>query len=267
MDTSDIVIEIEAGIARISFNRPGKRNAISEEMRLTLATFLEKCASDRSIKVVVLRGEGKDFSAGGDLQNVDQILTLPPAERSAFLRSANSRSMPKLSLALLGLPQPLITGVRGNAIGLGAQLAVYSDIAVASDTAKFSFPFSRLGHTMDHGESWLLPRTIGNRRALELLLLAETIDAVAAERYGIVNRVVADDQLELEIENLARRLATGPTVAIQGTKRLLRGSGNRSIEEALVAEEQMLGLCGATEDFREAISAFFERRTPHFIGS
>jgi 2-(1,2-epoxy-1,2-dihydrophenyl)acetyl-CoA isomerase len=267
MEEKNIVTEIHTGVARISFNRPSRRNAISEEMRSTLTTLLQRFASDRSIKVIILRGEGKDFSAGGDLANVEQILAMPPAERSAFLRSANSRSMHPLSQAIIRLPQPLIVSVRGHAIGLGAQLAVYSDIAIASETAKISFPFSRLGHTMDHGESWLLPRKVGSRRALQLLLLGDTIDASTAERYGIVNWVVADDQLDAEVDTLARRLATGATVAIEATKRLLRDWEGKSIEDALSAEEEMLGLCGATEDFREALSAFFERRKPQFVGS
>ena len=162
--------------------------------------------------------------------------------------------------------QPVIAAVRGHAIGIGLQLVLAADLVVASETARFSAPQVQLAHTLDHGESYSLPRKVGLSRAMQLALLGETWDAASAERFGLVNFVTEDNALEAKTDEIAKRFATGATLAIEGIKALLRTSADRTVEEQLAAEREQISVCSASEDFLEAMTAFGEKRKPRYVG-
>jgi 2-(1,2-epoxy-1,2-dihydrophenyl)acetyl-CoA isomerase len=151
-------------------------------------------------------------------------------------------------------------------IGVGVQMVLSADLTIASETARFLLPQVRLGHPVDHGESYFLPRKIGVARTMQLLLLAETLHAADAEKYNLVNWVVPDASLEVKTADIAQRLATGASLAIYETKALVRDSEQRSITEQFEAEARSLELCAASDDFPEAINAFVQKRKPAFKG-
>ena len=181
------------------------------------------------------------------------------------MHQVHELSLP-LFLAMGAVPQPVVCSVRGYAVGAGMQMALMSDLVVAAESAKFVLPQVRLGHNVDHGESWALPRKVGMGRAMQLMALGESVNGRDAERFGIANWVVDDGALEQKTEEIVSRLASSPTVAIREMKELLRGAAQRSLEEQLEAEARALGVCAATEDFAEAIGAFLAKRKPAFKG-
>lgn len=251
----------------ITFNRPDRLNAIDEAMVRQLTALFEGLADDAETRVVVFAGRGRSFSAGGDLGDMAAWLLPDAAARGEkFAASVRDLSRP-LSLALEKVPQPIVASVRGHAIGVALQLVILADIVVASETARFSLPQIDLAHTPDHGESWGLPRKIGLSRALQMTLLTERIDGATAERYGLVNRLVADDELEARTEEIVRRLASSPPTAARNAKALLWAGTRGTLAEAMEREIASIGEAAAKADFVEAITAFGEKRPPRFTGA
>jgi 2-(1,2-epoxy-1,2-dihydrophenyl)acetyl-CoA isomerase len=263
---SDLLIEKTPGVATVTLNRPAVKNALTFAMCRELIGFLESLPEDFATRVVVLRGSGTDFCSGADLKDVSGIVVADARERSeAATRQVRELSIP-LFLALHAVPQPVVCSVRGYAIGAGMQLALLSDLVVAAQSAKFVLPQVRLGHSVDHGESWALPRRVGSGRAMQLMVLGETLNGSDAERFGVANWVVPDEQLEDKTAEIVQRLAAGPTTAIREMKALLAGASQRSFAEQFDAEARSLGVCAASADFAEAISAFMGKRKPSFTG-
>ncbi|WP_176593574.1 enoyl-CoA hydratase/isomerase family protein [Sphingobium sp. EM0848] len=261
-----ISIEHGEGICTIMIDRPDRMNAIDDAMTRRLTEIFEALAEDGATRVVVIAGKGKHFSAGGDIGNIADWLSPDPQVRyDRFTQAVSSLSKP-LALAMQRVPQPVIASVRGHAIGVALQIVLLADLVVASDSAKFSLPQLDLAHTPDHGESWALTRKIGLARAMQMSLMAERIDAATAERYNLVNWVVADEALEPRTEEVARRIASRPAAAAQGAKALFQSGQQRTLAEALDAEIAMLGKVAMQEDFVEAITAFTEKRPPVFGG-
>lgn len=261
-----IRIERAEGICTISFNRPDRMNAIDDAMTRTLIATFEALATDPDTRVVVIGGTGKHFSVGGDIGNIaDWLSPDPQARHDRFTEAVSTLSKP-LVLAMQRVPQPIIASVRGHAIGVALQIAILADLVVASETARFSLPQLDLAHTPDHGESWSLPRKIGLSRALQMSLMAERIDAATAERYHLVNWIVADEELEARTQTLAQRIAASPTAAAQGAKALFWGAQRQTLVEAMDSEIAMLGEVAMQEDFVEAITAFTQKRPPVFRG-
>jgi 2-(1,2-epoxy-1,2-dihydrophenyl)acetyl-CoA isomerase len=192
--------------------------------------------------------------AGGDPSAV-------PVHQLAAMRHVGD-----ICLELYRLPQPTIAKVRGVAVGAGANLALVCDMVVASDTARFSEIFARRGLSIDFGGSWILPRVVGMHKAKELALLAEIIDAKEANDIGLVNRVVADGDLDAFVDDWATKLASGPPIALSMTKRLLNNSFNVTLEEALDDEGLSQTVNFGTRDTAEAVRAFMEKRAPSFEG-
>lgn len=255
-----------SGIATVVFARPDKMNAMNEAMIASMTEMFTDIAADRSIRAVVLRGEGSHFSAGGDMGDISASAAATPAERSINItHSVDTYSRP-LALALEKVPQPVIASVRGHAIGVALQLVIMADLVVASETAKFSLPQLRLGHTPDHGESWALSRKVGLSRALQMCLMAERIDAATAQRYGLANWVVDDAELDARTAQIAAKLAAGPPVATAAAKALIQQGTRRTLDEALSAEVEAMRTVAAQDDFAEAIAAFAEKREPVFSG-
>jgi 2-(1,2-epoxy-1,2-dihydrophenyl)acetyl-CoA isomerase len=262
----NVLIDQEGGITSITLNRPQVKNALTFAMCRELITLFRRLREDATVRVVLLRGSGSDFSSGADLNDVSTILNADAKARSdAAVQQVHELSLP-LFLAMDAVPQPVVCSVRGYAVGAGMQMALMSDLVVAAESAKFVLPQVRLGHNVDHGESWALPRKVGTGRAMQLMALGETVGGRDAERFGIANWVVDDVALDQKTDEVVGRLASSPTVAISEMKNLLRGAAQRSLKEQLEAEARALSVCAATEDFAEAIGAFMAKRKPAFKG-
>jgi 2-(1,2-epoxy-1,2-dihydrophenyl)acetyl-CoA isomerase len=265
-EQSAVLFEKRDGIARITLNRPAARNALTRAMFKDLAAAVIALRDDNATRLVVLRANGTDFTVGADLKDMSGVVLPSPAERGEQLVALAREISWPIFLGLHELRQPIIASVRGHVIGAGAQLVLSADLTIASDTARILLPQVRLGHPVDHGESYYLPRKIGIGRAMQLLLLAETLSAAQAEQYGLVNWAVPDADLDQKTEELVQRIANGATVAICETKALLRQSADNSFADQFAAEGRSLGVCAATDDFPEAINAFLEKRKPAFKG-
>lgn len=251
-----VVLERSGGILSVMLNRPAKKNAVTVEMWRQLADIFTTAATELSDRVVVVSGAGGDFCAGADLTDPER--SVHPLVRMRVIGQA--------ALALHALPKPVIAKVDGVAVGAGCNLALGCDLVVASDRARFSEIFVRRGLSIDFGGSWLLPRRIGLHRAKELALLADIVPALEAERIGLVNRVVPADELDAFVADWAARLAAGPPLALSLTKALLDDGLSMSMAEALEREAAAQTVCGQSEDGREAIKAFLEKRDAQFTG-
>ena len=254
-----IEVSRASGIVTITLNRPAKKNAANAQMWNELLETFRDIASNSDDRVVVLTGAGGEFCAGADLTGGG---TGGPDQHQL----AQMRHIGDVALALHRLPMPTIAKVRGVAVGAGCNMALGCDLVVASDNARFSEIFARRGLSIDFGGSWVLPRIVGMHRAKELALFADIIDAAEAERIGLVNRVVADAEIDDFVDGWAERLAAGPPIALAMTKRMLDNSMAVTLEEALDDEGVAQSLNFSTADTMEALRAFVEKREPKFEG-
>ena len=257
METLEVLRE--NGVVTVTMNRPSKKNAANATMWQELLDTFRQIADTDTDRVVVLTGAGGEFCSGADL-------SADGAQRPNRHQLASMRHISDVCLALARLPQPTIAKVRGVAVGAGCNMALICDLVVASNTARFSEIFSKRGLSIDFGGSWVLPRRIGLHRAKELVFFADIINAADAERIGLVNRVLLDDEIDAFVDNWARRLAAGPPIALAQSKRLLNNSANVTLEQALDDEGAAQTVNFGTKDTLEAISAFSEKREPRFTG-
>jgi 2-(1,2-epoxy-1,2-dihydrophenyl)acetyl-CoA isomerase len=259
---SDTVIySVTDGVATILLNRPQVMNALDAGMLRALRVAAERAEQDAAARVVVLRGAGPAFLAGGDVAMFHANLPRMPQlvrEGAAELHHA--------ILALRRAPKPVLAAVHGAVAGAGASLMAAADLCIAAEGTKFTMAYSRLGTSPDGGATHTLPRLLGDRKALELLLLSDTFDAQAALAMGLVNRVVAAEQLEAETGALAQRLAQGATRAYGEIKRLVYVGQDRALAAQLEAEAEAFARCAGTRDFAEGVTAFVEKRKPNFKG-
>lgn len=255
-----VLLTIEDGIAEICLNRPKVLNALNLDACKALLACCEVLTRTEGLRVVVLRGEGSSFMAGGDLA---QFRDAP--DRPAFTREILA-PLNRALLILDELPVPVIASVQGAAAGAGASIALAADLVIAADDAKFIIAYARVGTSLDGGSTWVLPRLIGLRRAIEMALLAEPVGASQALAIGLINRVVPLADLRSETLSLAKRLAEGPTTAYGKIKRLLRDSSTQEYAVQLQAELESFATCAATADFGEGLAAFFARRAAVFTG-
>ncbi len=259
----DFIGTVEDGIAWATLNRPAVLNAFSFDMRDEMIRFLKAIEADPAVRCVVLRGAGANFMAGGDVKAFTGQLALPPAERSALFE-AMCHAMHPIIYLMRRLRQPVLASVHGACAGLGMSLVLASDLAMAADSAIFTLAYVRIGATPDGGASFFLPRTVGMKRAMEIALLSDRLDAQAAERLGIINRVIPAEQLATETLALARRLADGPAEAMARTKQLLSGALSHDLERHLQLEGISFAACTLSPDMREGVQAFVEKRRPKF---
>ncbi|MET0985870.1 MAG: enoyl-CoA hydratase-related protein [Steroidobacteraceae bacterium] len=264
--SSEVLFEKRAGIARLTLNRPNVKNALTPGMSEDLVAIVAELRADKEVRAFLIAGNGPDFCAGADLKSMAAALS-PSAEQRGKDVAEMARKMAwPIFLGMNELTMPIITSVRGHTIGAGVQMVLSSDMTVASQTAKLLLPQVRLGHNVDHGESYFLPRKIGLARTMQMILLGETVSGADAERYGLVNWAVPDSELEAKTEQVLQTIISLSPVAIREMKSLVRHSLDRTIEQQFAAETESLGRCGATEDFIEAIKAFGEKRPATFKG-
>lgn len=250
------------GIYTITLNRPDKLNAFTGTMREDLLEALHGSNSEPDTRVVVITGAGRAFCAGGDIDFMNGLREKNDTEGLRALLDAGGRVV----TAIADLPFPVIASVNGVAAGAGCNLALACDIRIASDRAKFSESFVRIGLHPDWGGTWLLPRLVGPSRAMELLVTGRMVEADEALRIGLVDRVVPGDDLELQTMELARSIAAGPPVAIRGIKRALRQSAESTLQAQLELEAANQLEAFSSQDAVEGMTAFLETRTPLFRG-
>lgn len=252
---------IANGVARLRFQRPEVLNAIDVRTALCLRDAVYAATRDTSVRVIVLSGEGRAFVAGGDLAYFRDAGADAPQAAVALIAP-----MHEAIEVLAAASQPVLASLHGPVAGAGMSIALAADLAVAADNVVMNLAYARVGATPDCSASWTLPRLVGLRKAMEIALLADSLNAQEALRLGLVNRVVPLDVLEVETTALAQRLAAAAPLAMAGIKRLLRESLTRPLSEQLAAEQTAFAAGAGTQDFHEALSAFFGKRTPVFHG-
>jgi 2-(1,2-epoxy-1,2-dihydrophenyl)acetyl-CoA isomerase len=244
-------------------NNAAKLNALSETMTSELVRALESLSGDPEVRAVVLTGEGRGFCAGADLGGMaDEYRGGGRARPSDLLDEGYAR----IVRLIVEAPKPVIAAVNGVAAGAGLSLALACDLRIASEAATFSMAFVRIGLVPDSGASYFLPRIVGLAAALELSITGDRIDAERALRMGLVSRLAPAETLQDEAAVLAAELAALPTQAIGLTKRLLRDAASLSLDEALALESRVQDEATRTEDHREGVLAFLDKRTPEFRG-
>lgn len=261
-----LLTSVGDGIAIATINRPEARNALALELREELMAFLESLRGRADVRVVLIQAAGKSFIAGGDVKAFGRGLELTPQERSSEMRG-RAAGAGKLSEIIDGLPQPVIVAARGFAVGVGASVIFAADLAIVSENAKVGLTQITLGINPDGAATYSLPRLVGIKRAAQIALLGEMMDAGQLRELGLVNWVVPDAELEDRAMDIARKLAAGAPVAQQETKRLLHGSLARDMTAQVCAEADSLGRCALTDDYAEGIRAILERRPARFGGA
>ena len=262
MHTSMINFEIRDSIAWLTLTRPAAFNALNTAGIIELGEIANRLSHDKNVRALVITGSGdKAFCAGGDVSTF--------VEQSARVGELLQEMTDPLNIAvarLMRLDIPVIAAVNGVAAGVGLSLVALADIAICSDNARFTTAYTQIGYTPDGGSSWLLPRLIGQRRAMELYLTGRTLSAAEALDWGLVNQVVAADALADTVAHLARRLAQGPTRAYGKVKALLLETHQNTLENHLALEARTIIAQSQTLDGHEGVRAFVEKRKPDFRG-
>jgi 2-(1,2-epoxy-1,2-dihydrophenyl)acetyl-CoA isomerase len=259
---SPVLVSFDSGVLRITLNRPDKLNALNPEMHKLLRQALERAAEEREVRALLLGGAGRGFCAGQDLSERDVSPGAAPIDLSVSLGSYYN----PLVRRLRELPKPVVCAVNGVAAGAGANLALACDIVLAARTASFVQSFARIGLVPDAGGTWILPRLVGSARAMGLALLGEKLSAEQAVEWGLIWKVVDDAKLAEESLSLAKALADGPTKGYGLTKKAMRASSINSLDAQLELERDLQREAGYSEDYREGVTAFKEKRPPRFKG-
>ncbi|HZM32897.1 MAG TPA: 2-(1,2-epoxy-1,2-dihydrophenyl)acetyl-CoA isomerase PaaG [Burkholderiales bacterium] len=259
---SSVLVSLEGGILQVTLNRPDKLNALNPEMHKLLRAALQRAADEREVRAVLLTGAGRGFCAGQDLSERDVSAGAAPIDLSVSLGSYYN----PLVRRMRELPKPIVCAVNGAAAGAGANIALACDIVVAARSASFIQAFSRIGLVPDSGGTWFLPRLVGSARAMGLALLADKVSAEQAAEWGMIWKVVDDAELSSQSISLCRRLAEGPTRGYGLIKKAMNASGTNSLDAQLDLERDLQREAGHSEDYREGVSAFKEKRTPKFKG-
>jgi enoyl-CoA hydratase/carnithine racemase len=251
------------GVATVTFTRPEKLNPLTFESYADLRDLLGELPHHQDVRVLVIRGEGKAFCAGGDVNEIiGELIKMEPRDLMRFTKMTGDTIR-----AMREFPIPIITAIQGIAAGAGAVVALASDFRVVSESGKFAFLFTKVGLSGgDMGAAYLLPRVVGLGRATELLMLGGTIDAATADRYGLVSRLVPDDGVDAAVAELARTLADGPALALAQTKSLLTRELDMSMSSAMELDAMTQALLMTSADHTEFHAAFNEKRRPNWQG-
>jgi 2-(1,2-epoxy-1,2-dihydrophenyl)acetyl-CoA isomerase len=260
-----LLSEIRDGIGTITFNRPEARNALSGEMNEALIEATARFERDPAVRCVVLKGAGEHFMAGGDIKGFHAALSHSRERHVTALEERVIRAHQTI-YQLRRMPKPVLASVQGAAAGFGLSLVLAADLAIAGDDAFFTLAYRHVGLSADGGATYFLPRIVGERRALEIALLGERFTAQKALEIGILNWVVPGAKLAEETAAMARKLASGPTVALGKAKQLIRSSFDNSWDQQSHREAEGLAAVAATDDHVEGVKAFVEKRLPVFKG-
>ncbi|MEI6097967.1 MAG: enoyl-CoA hydratase-related protein [Alphaproteobacteria bacterium] len=251
-----LLYELTEGVAVLTLNRPAVMNALSAELRRSLGAALSRASAEAG--VIVLTGAGRGFCSGQDLTDVD----LATVDLQAILRDEYE----PLLTAIVDCPVPVIAAVNGAAVGAGAGLALACDVVIASEAASFAQSFTRIGLVPDAGGTYWLPRQVGLARAMGAMLFGDRISARQAAEWGMIWEAVPEAGFSAHWRARARALVAGPAIAYQGVKQALRASFSNDFNTQLALEARLQGICGASDDFREGVAAFLEKRPARFQG-
>jgi enoyl-CoA hydratase/carnithine racemase len=253
---NDIVTEHTGSILRVQFNRPTKRNAMTSAMYVALAGIFNEAANDENTRVVLWHGAGDSFCAGNDIED---FLKNPPGPGES--------PQAQLMAALVNFDKPIVVAVQGAAIGGGTTMLTHCDFIYAAENAKFQMPFINLALVPEFGSSCSVPARIGHVRAAELILLGGPFDARRAAELGLVTQVISDEDALARATETARKLAAKPAAALQASKRLMKKPFREQIKAAMKAENEEFSAQVRSEDAKEALTAFLEKRKPDFTRS
>ena len=260
MPENDYLIHThEAGVTTLRLNRPDVFNSVHKPLALALQEQLRKCQADEAVRAVVLTGTGRAFCAGQDLAEI----TSPDSPDVAEIVAKHYNPIVQL---IRDLEKPVIAAVNGVAAGAGANIALACDIVVAKESASFIQAFSKIGLIPDSGGTYFLPRLVGQQRASALMMTGDKVSAAEAVQMGMIYKIFADDVFDLEVMNLARKMAAMPTKGLAYTKQLLNQTFNNDVAGQLRAEGDLQLQAGQTADYREGVAAFMEKRKPTFSG-
>lgn len=261
MTYQNILFEMTGGIARLTFNRPDRLNSFNTAMHAEVRDALGRIP-DSDTRVLVITGAGRGFCAGQDLGD----RAVAPGGQAVDLGESIDRNYKPLVMTLRSLPMPVIAAVNGVAAGAGANIALACDLVIAARSASFVQAFAKLGLVPDSGGTWLLPRLVGNARALGLTFLGDKLPAEQAAQWGLIWRCVDDASLTSEVNTLATQLAAAPTRGLARTKQAIYEGWGRSLAEQIDVERDYQRELGYSEDYAEGVAAFSQKRTPQFKG-
>ena len=262
MTYNSILFEVTDGAAKLTLNRPGKLNSFNDEMHGEVRDALKQVQKDDAIRALLLTGAGRGFCAGQDLGD----RATAPGQDAPDLGRTIEKFYNPLIKTLRSLPLPVICAVNGVAAGAGANLAFACDIVLAAESASFIQAFCKIGLVPDSGGTWALPRLVGQSRAMALAMLGDKVPAAQAAEWGMIWKALPDADLMPEAEKMAGYLATQPTRGLALIKRALNASTTNTLEQQLDLERDLQRLAGRTEDYREGVTAFLEKRKPAFTG-
>jgi 2-(1,2-epoxy-1,2-dihydrophenyl)acetyl-CoA isomerase len=258
-DYQNIIVEHDGPIARITLNRPDRLNSFTAAMHEELKEALNEVAEAR---VIVLTGAGRGFCAGQDLNDRAVTSGDHPVDLGTTVETAWNPLIRKIT----SLPQPVIARVNGVAAGAGANIALACDMVVAARSAKFIQSFSAIGLIPDSGGTWALPRLVGQARAMGLALTGEPLPAQKAEEWGLIWKCVDDGALDAEVDAIAQKLASLPPLGLAAIKEMIRASWSHTLDQELNHQRDAMRRLGFSEDYREGVTAFLEKRQPNFVG-
>ncbi|MBJ9579939.1 enoyl-CoA hydratase, phenylacetic acid degradation [Acinetobacter baumannii] len=262
MDYQNIIAEEKNGVGYLTFNRPKALNSFNVDMHREVAEILNLWTKNPDVRCVVISGEGRGFCAGQDLG--DRVVD-PNAEAPDLGYSIETYYNPLIK-TIVNMPKPVICAVNGVAAGAGANIALACDLVIAAKSANFVQAFCRLGLVPDSAGTWFLPRAVGHARAMGLALLGDKLPAETAKEWGMIWDVVEDNELKTKVTELAERLAKQPTFGLSLIKKAIHQSSNNTFDEQMLLERDLQRIAGRSEDYREGVQAFMNKREPNFKG-